>query len=381
VPFVRINKKKIVFCSYYGGNYSCNPKYITEELLKQNIDCEIVWLVDRKKVEKTGDFPNTVKIVDYTSICAFFELAAAGIWIDNCRKNMYPQKNKNQYYIQTWHGSVGNKRVEKHAINSLPKQYVKAAMEDALITDFCISNGSFMTNVYNNAFWYPNHTQVLEYGSPRNDILVNKTDFSHIKKKLLLDESTQVVLYAPTFRHDYSFDAYTIDYTKILTAIENKYGGQWVFLVKLHPNLISYINTLQIPDNIINVTLYPDIQELLSVTSILISDYSSVMFDFMFTRRPCFIFAVDYNDYKQDRGTYFPWNKSPFLFAENNDQLIENIGSFDYEKYNEKIDAFINHIGCFEHGNACQLVVNKIQDLMNIRPRAERQMLPPYGMK
>ena len=362
LPFIRLNNKKIIFCSYYGGNYSCNPKYITEKLIKQNIDCELVWLVDKIKVNNVLDFPHAVKIVEYLSLQAFFELATAKIWVDNCRKMIYPIKNKNQYYFQTWHGNIGFKKIEEDIENKLPRHYVKSAKNDSLMVDFCISNGAFMTQIYKNSFWYSG--KVLEFGSPRNDLLINNsTDTDVIKRKLHLQEDAKIILYAPTFRDDGSFGIYNIDYTRIISALK----GKWIFLVKLHPNLILNAEQIELPDEVINVTLYPDIQELLVIADILISDYSSVMFDFMFTRRPVFIYAPDYDNYKDERGIHFSLEESPFLIAENNDQLIDNIINFNLEKYNKLINLFTMRIDCFENGNSSQLVVDKIQELLKIR--------------
>jgi CDP-glycerol glycerophosphotransferase len=362
LPFIKLNNKKIVFCSYYGGNYSCNPKYITEELIKQNIDCELIWLVDRRKVNNTSDFPINVKIVEYLSLQAFFELARAKIWIDNCRKMIYPIKNKNQYYIQTWHGNVGFKKIEKDIENKLPRYYVKVAKNDSLMIDFCISNGTFMTQIYNNSFWYSG--KVLEFGSPRNDFLINNIDIGIIKRKLHLLEDTRIILYAPTFRDDNIFDVCKIDYTGVISALENKSREKWIFLVRLHPNLILNANQIKMPNEVINVTSYSDIQELLGITDILIGDYSSAIFDFMFTRHPIFIYAPDYFNFKDKRSIHFLLSESPFLIAENNEQLINNIINFDFVKYNKLINLFTMRIGCFENGNASRLLVDLIQTLL-----------------
>ena len=366
LPFININNRKIVFCSYYGGNYSCNPKYITEELIKQNIICELVWLVDKRKVENLFAFPKKIKLVNYLSINAFFELATAKIWIDNCRKEYFPNIKDNQYYFQTWHGNMGIKKIEKDIVNKLSARYIEDAKRDSCITSFCISNGLHISKLYKKSFWYLDTIQILEYGSPRNDILINGINLTQIKKNIGISNELKIVLYAPTFRDNYSFDSYSINYQNIIIELENKYDCKWVFLVKMHPNLILYYrDCLKVPDSVINVSLYPDIQELLSISDILISDYSSSMFDFMFTKKPCFIFATDYEDFQKKRnGVYFELDSLPFLIAKNNEQLIKNIRSFDVNIYQQKVNKFINDTGCFENGNACKMVVVKICELM-----------------
>jgi CDP-glycerol glycerophosphotransferase len=154
-------------------------------------------------------------------------------------------------------------------------------------------------------------------------------------------------------------------YIEIIKALQCKYGNQWRFLIRLHPNLYKQSDLLQIPECVINVTAYPDIQELLGITDFLISDYSSVMFDYMFTRRPVFIYASDYELYKKMSGCLFFFRQNPFLFAENNEQFINNIMSFNADDYNKKIDDFISLVGGCENGNASNLVVDKIINVID----------------
>jgi CDP-glycerol glycerophosphotransferase len=217
--------------------------------------------------------------------------------------------------------------------------------------------------MYRESFWYEG--EILEIGSPRNDILINTFIWKNIKKKLILPEDCKVILYAPTFRDANSFDVYTINYIKIIKTVEGLYGGKWFFLVRLHPNLLLNSSKMQVPAWVINVTAYPDVQELLGITDILITDYSSIMFDFMFTKRPVFIYAADYYEYKKERDIYISLLETPFLVAENNEQLIDNILSFNKNKYKSDIDNFINHVGCFECGNASQSVVKTIEDIIS----------------
>jgi CDP-glycerol glycerophosphotransferase len=135
--------------------------------------------------------------------------------------------------------------------------------------------------------------------------------------------------------------------------------------MRLHPNLLlDNPFEMHIPDWVINVTAYPDVQELLGIADILITDYSSIMFDFMFTRRPVFIYATDYCKYKKERDVYISLFETPFLIAENNEQLIYNILSFNADRYKSDIDKFISRIGCFEYGNASKSVVKRIESII-----------------
>ena len=109
-----VDENKIVVNNQTGNSYGCNPKYIIEELIKQNCKFKIVWLTN-PEVDK-NDFDKSIKLVKFKSLRALFELATAKIWIDNNRKSYHLRKGlrkkENQIYIQTWHGSLGIKRID-----------------------------------------------------------------------------------------------------------------------------------------------------------------------------------------------------------------------------------------------------------------------------
>jgi CDP-glycerol glycerophosphotransferase len=367
VPFVKIRRNKIVLCAYSGLGYSCNPKYIAEELLVTSEKYQLVWLVDRRAINKVNQFPESIKLVKYPSIRAFFELASARIWIDNQRKSYYPVKRKSQFYFQTWHGNIALKKIENDAAQGLSEKYIKIAKEDSKMIDYFISNGGQSTMFFKNSFWCKD-AKILEYGSPRNDILLSDHDFTSVRNRLRLPINEKIILYAPTFRKDYKYNTYNLDYLSVFNVVKERYRGTWNFLVKLHPNLIYNIDKLEIPEWVINVSDYIDIQELLGITDILITDYSSTMFDFMFLKRPVFIYASDYDLYKKDRDVYFPLSNTPFSISENTMQLIANIKSFDLEAQSQAIEQFIKYIGCCENGNASELVVKKIESLIRVCP-------------
>jgi CDP-glycerol glycerophosphotransferase len=365
LPFIRIDKTKIVFCNFFGLGFGCNPKYIALELLKRDTQklFKLIWLINPDKVKEPGQFPPGIILVDYCSIRAFFELASAKIWIDNCRKFLYPHKRKKQFYFQTWHGSIGIKKCEKDVEDKLPLYYIRNAKHDSRMIDYCISNSKFSNGFYAKSFWYSG--KILECGSPRNDLLLNGNNSDKIKQNLSLASDYKIILYAPTFRKNNSFDVYKINYAEVVNALQQKYGSKWYFLIKLHPNLYPQSDLLQIPEWVINVTTYPDMQELLGIADSLISDYSSAMFDYMFTKKPVFIYAADYALYKNnERGLYFPLDEIPFLTAENNEQLIDNILLFNSDKYKDDVDKFVSNIGCFEYGNASKSVADKIEKII-----------------
>ena len=358
-----INENKIVICNYYGRGFSDNAKYIAMECIKRKLDYDIVWLVSDMK--KSGEFPTEIRLVKYGTFDAIKELATAKIWIDNSRKNYYTRKRKNQLYIQTWHGGIALKKIEKDAEYALNKSYVKYAKKDSENADIFISNSKFNTNMYRNAFWYDG--EVLECGVPRNDLLFNniKETSKKVKSFFNIESDKKIIMYAPTFRKDNNIEVYKFDYEKCVQEFNKRFSEKYVMLIRLHPNVFHKSTELNFnSDNVLNASFYPDMQELLVATDILITDYSSSMFDFMLTKKPCFIYASDIRNYRDDRGFYFELEKLPFLISKSKEEIIKNIEGFDKEIYLDKVDKFLKEQGCVDDGNASSRVVDWIENNM-----------------
>lgn len=358
-----IQNNKIVICNYYGRGFSDNAKYIAMECIKRNLNYDIVWLVS--SMEKNTEFPRNIRLVKYGTVSAIKELATAKIWIDNSRKNYYTRKRKNQLYIQTWHGGIALKKIEKDAENSLNKSYVKFAKKDSKNANVFISNSKFNTNMYKSAFWYDG--EVLECGVPRNDLFFNniKETSDKIKSFFNIGDDKKIIMYAPTFRKDNNLEVYKFDYEKCIEEFNKKFSEEYVMLIRLHPNVFHKSEELKFnSDNVLNASFYPDMQELLVATDILITDYSSSMFDFMLTKKPCFIYASDIKDYNDDRGFYFELENLPFVISKTTEEMINNIKSFDKEIYLQKVDRFLKKQGCIDDGNASRRVVDWIENNM-----------------
>ncbi|ETI67558.1 CDP-glycerol glycerophosphotransferase family protein [Neobacillus vireti] len=362
-------KNNKIFCfSYYGTQYGCNPKYITEYILKNypKDRFDVVWAFnDTNKPHLTG-----IRKVKTMSLRYFYEICTSKVIITNFRTTELFVKRKSQFYIQTWHSSLRLKQIEKDAEGSLPQDYVEMAKKDSQKCDLLLSGCVFSTNIFKRAFWYDGN--IFEHGTPRNDILFQND--SVMRKKILklinIPIDSKVVLYAPTFRKDNNLEVYNIDYQLVSEKLREKFGGNWTFLVKLHPHLAAKSNQLMKGKNIIDVTSFDDTQELLSITDILISDYSSLMFDFGITKRPCFLYVPDLLDYtNNDRNLYFDSKELPFISANSNDELIEKIDSFNQQEYNDNLIRFLDSIGSFEDGNACENLLQQINEICFSRNR------------
>ena len=359
----RIDNKKIVFDNFNGKGFGCNPKYIALELIKEDINCKMIWLVNDLNTE----MPKQIKKVKHGSIRAYYELATAKVWIDNVRNSKGIKKKKEQFYIQTWHGSLCLKKVEAEAENMLDKKYVKDAKIDGKITDLMISCNKNETDRYKNNFWY--NGEVLECGLPKNDIILEQ-DYI-IKEKVYnyfnIEKEKKIILYAPTFRKSYDgFNIYKFDYEKCIKSISEKFDGNYIILIRLHPNASQYSKELNYNENVINATNYDDMQELLTTADVVITDYSSIMIDFSLIKKPVFLLAKDYKEYmEKERGFNFDFLNLPFSIAFNEEELYRNIYNFNYKKYIEKCNRFYNEIGLYDNiKKSSEIIVERIKKII-----------------
>lgn len=356
-----IKKNKIVFCNYVGKGYGCNPKYIAEEILRRNLNYDLVWMTKDTMLK----FPSKIRIVKWETICAIYELATAKVWIDNQRKLPYNKKRKGQYFIETWHGGTPLKKIGADNplnINDIP--YKKTSFHMDKITDVMISDCSWCSRVYRTAFYYTG--EIMECGYPRNDILV-KDDEKYrklIRKYYNLSEDTKLVLYAPTYRKGRKTDKYVLDYQCLIEALEQRFNGKWKVLVRLHPTMANKSEELVYGENVINVSKYDDMQELMAGADVLVSDYSTIIGEFPLSGKPVFLFAIDYDDYKIERDFYYDYLKMPFPIAFNNQELKKMIEKFDEKEYKVKLKKYYDEIGRKDYGNASALVVDRIQQII-----------------
>lgn len=356
-----INPNKIVFCTAKGMRYGDNPKYISDELIGRKKCYEIVWLLDKSvKI----DLPIEVKRCNYNFWSVIRELATARVWVDSNMKYSGFLKRKGQLYIQTWHGSYGLKKIAGDLEDKLPRIDRRNNKYNMKKADIMVSNSIRTTEIYRRAFGYKG--RILEYGSPRNDLFFK--DLKEYKEKVynyFQLKNQHIVLYAPTFRNNYRTDDLRIDYKRLCGALNKKFGENWVVLIRLHPfNLIDADNFIEYTDTIINASEYSIMQELLVASEILITDYSSCMFDFATTKKPCFLYATDVARYKAERGNYFELDELPFPVAENNEQLENVILEFDRAKYEKELDELFDEVGLTETGHASEKVADYIEEWM-----------------
>lgn len=364
-----IKNNKIIFWSFRGKAYSCNPKYITKYFIDNGLikHYDIVWAFinpdSYKFLENKG-----IRVIEYLSEDFVKELSTSHFIITNTRMGFELYKRKTQIYIQTWHGTMALKSIEADAKTHLNSYYIMNAKNDSKKTDVIISGCKMASCIIKKSFWYSG--EIMECGNPRNDLFfLTGRAKSIIYNKYCIDKEKQIILYAPTFRSTGDTTVYNLDYERVLTVMKKRFGHEYVLMFRLHPNLRCISNNTLQPENSIDVSNYDDMQELLAASDILITDFSSSMFDCIIMKKKCFLYASDFHNYLlKERLLYFDIEKElPFPLATSNDQFVRNVEDFDELGYIRKIDMFSHRLGLFEDGNSSKRIYEYIKKFSLIR--------------
>jgi CDP-glycerol glycerophosphotransferase len=231
------------------------------------------------------------------------------------------------------------------------------------ITDYVISGCEKFTYYFSKSWDIPKD-KFLPIGLPRNDIFFNNYDDyrNKIKNIYKIDKNKKILLYAPTFRGEFGFTHREfnslLDIEKLLDVLKSRFESDFVCLYRAHHCAMEDTKL----HNIISVSDYPDMQELLCATDVLITDYSSSIWDFSFMFKPCFIFAPDLKNYRATQGFYLPIEEWPFPLSITNEELFNNIHSFNNEEYINDVKKHHNNLGSYETGHATEQFCNILFD-------------------
>lgn len=352
-----LEKKKIVFFSHKGKQYSCNPMYICEYLMeKYPGEFQMVWAF--KEPEKFSYLKEKgIHVVKYESVEHVRAMMTAKVIVTNVDTFVYLPKRKGQIVLDTWHGGGAYKTcgfMNPQNLNRLRKKLHFKRLYSR-INLYLSSSKMFSEQTIRQSRIFDG--EILEYGMPRNDILVRR-DREDIKEKVRkyfgLEEEKKIVLYAPTFRSEKENDNYRKpDFTEVEKALKDRFGGDWCTLFRQHHFYDDDKST-------ISATAYPDMQELLYTADVLITDYSSSIWDFSLMFKPVFLYCPDLKHYKDERNFYMPIEKWPFVLCENQKELVHKIENFDQEKYEADVKEHHRILGNCETGFATEKVCDRI---------------------
>lgn len=367
-----VNNETIVFESFGGKNYSDSPKYIYEYMQKHYPKLNYIWVF--KNPNQNVITGNAVK-VKKGSKEYYDAYSKAKFWVTNARLPLYLNKKNNQIYIQTWHGTPLKRLANDMKIVRMPgtttPKYKKNFYAETSRWDYLISPNRYSTNIFKTAFWM-DENRTLEIGYPRNDILVNRSNdqeyIEKLKKELNIPKGKKIIMYAPTWRDDefVKKGKYLFDLKINLENLQKELGDEFVILLRMHYLISNALDLSGYEDFAIDVSNYNDISELYLISDALITDYSSVMFDFGILKRPQYFFAYDIEKYDKGlRGFYMDYmNDLPGEIITDEFKLAEELKDIDKhkEKYKDKIERFYDKFCSIEKGQSSKIIGDFIYD-------------------
>lgn len=368
-----IKENMIFYTSHQGAGMVCSPYAIFTALMKSDEfdDYEHVWQIndpgEREILRKEYSGCGNVRFVGKNSAEYFDALTSAKYIISNNTLQFYFTKKPGQIYVNTWHGiplkTLGYDIPDgKYTTRNMTRNF--------LMSDYIVSPCRFTTKIFKEAYKLEGlySGKMTECGYPRNDLIFS-TDRDHIIDKLsahgtIIDESRQIILYAPTWKGT-SFDRAENDvvrYDEFCDYLSEHIDMEkYQILIKPHPMVYKQLSEEDRRSGIY-VSQCIDTDELLSITDILVSDYSSIFFDFLLTDRPIIFYIPDVESYKEYRGVYFGLEELPGPYSCDMGDIAEWINDIDTvrKKSAETYDKMKSWACEFDDGNASQKIIDAI---------------------
>ncbi|WP_034267389.1 bifunctional glycosyltransferase/CDP-glycerol:glycerophosphate glycerophosphotransferase [Actinospica robiniae] len=354
--FARLPVKRgsVVFESHLGLSYSDSPKYLYQALRRHEYTGKMYW----SYAENGNGFPKEAALLRRMSWGYVWALARAEFWVDNQGFPQWMGKRKQTTYIQTWHGTA----LKTMGVNTPQVRAMLTEQREALVHgvgrfDAFLVRSEYDIRTLVDAFEM--RAEPLRTGYPRNDVLLGPEVAERsaaLRARFNLPADRTVLLYAPTFRQrsgrfepGFSFEDFA-----------REFGRTHVLLVRAH-----YLNTVAVPPAargaVQDVSHHPDVSELFLASDALVTDFSSVMFDYALLDRPMLFFAADKADYTRDRGTYFDLAaEAPGPYSTDPEAFFKSIKALTVEdSHAETRRAFARRYGEYDQGDAAEQVYRR----------------------
>ncbi|MDT3161271.1 teichoic acid glycerol-phosphate transferase TarF [Staphylococcus aureus] len=362
------NKNLIYFESFHGKQYSDNPKALYEYLTEHS-DAQLIWGV-KKGYEHIFQQHNVPYVTKF-SMKWFLAMPRAKAWMINTRAPDWLYKSPRTTYLQTWHGTplkkIGLDISNVKMLGTNTQNYQDGFKKESQRWDYLVSPNPYSTSIFQHAF-HVSRDKILETGYPRNDKLSHKRNdteyINGIKTRLNIPLDKKVIMYAPTWRDDEAIreGSYQFNVNFDIEALRQALDDDYVILLRMHYLVVTRID--EHDDFVKDVSDYEDISDLYLISDALVTDYSSVMFDFGVLKRPQIFYAYDLDKYGDElRGFYMDYKKElPGPIVENQTALIDALKQID-ETANEYIEArtvFYQKFCSLEDGYASQRICQTI---------------------
>lgn len=364
----------VIFESFGGRQISDSPLAICKELKKTHPEYRLIWVVNKglaTQAEKNG--------YDYVIRGSFKwvrTIEKAQVWVENARLPQWVRKPDHIKLIQTWHGTplkklgLDIKNVVMPGTNT--ERYYQNFVREANRWDVLISPNTYSSNIFRRAFGYQN--KIVEIGYPRNDKLANPTkeEIKLLKQKLGIPLNKKVIMYAPTYRDNQFFQKgkYSFELPFSLKEFQERFGKDAVLLLRMHYLIANSMDISGFENFAYDVSSYADISELYLVSELLITDYSSVFFDYAYLKRPILFYPYDYEIYKDElRGFYLDYQKDlPGEIAYNPIELWDKIEcglAQSNMSIDQRFNTFYDRFCKINTGNASKEIVEEISKFIS----------------
>ena len=348
----------VLFSSFLGA-YSDNPRAIHEELVRRGLAKQNTW-VRSPGAEAPGGATVAPRTREYVRA-----LARSAVVVANTSLPYYAPR-RSAAYVQTWHGTPLKRIGFDNVWRRDDPRALRASLRDYRNWTHLVSQNAFSTEVFRRAFRYEG--EVLEVGYPRNDVLKSEQAGAvrhEMRRRLGIDEGVTAVLYAPTFRDDEArrTDGRSFSLELDLARLEQALGESHVVLLRLH--YLVAASQGDVPSSFVrNVSSHGDIRDLYLAADVLLTDYSSAMFDFSVTGKPMAFYTYDLERYRDDlRGFYFDiTEQAPGPLCRTTDEVVQALGALDPDDrhISASYAEFVGRYAYLDDGHAAARVVDRI---------------------
>ncbi|MCD7880910.1 MAG: CDP-glycerol glycerophosphotransferase family protein [Clostridiales bacterium] len=371
---IRPDPKTVLFCSYHGKSCSCSPRAIYDYMLASPAygDYRFIWAAAEPSEETALDAAPRTRVVPFGGRAFERAMAGAGYWVFNSTLPEHISPRRGQIYLQCWHGTPLKRlgcdiQEEGNAMNSLAEIRRKYRLEGEK-TDFFLSPSPFASNCVRSAWQLGRRGRagtVLELGYPRNDRLANATpeECQAMRQRLGIPPGKRVILYAPTFRDDQHVSGTGYAYRPAVdfTALRERLGEDYVILFRAH-YLVATACDFSVWDGfVLDVSGAEEINDLYLAADLLITDYSSTMFDYAVLRRPILFYMYDLEQYRDRlRGFYFDLDELPGPVLTEEAQLAPAIRATEDFAWDDTWEAFRQRFAPLDDGDAARRVTEAV---------------------
>lgn len=370
-----VRKHLVLFEAFSGKVPMDSPLYIYQALKQQHPDWKLVWGVKHRFLTEAQALYPDINFVARFSVQWLRVAPVAEFWVLNSRMPYWLKKNRKTTYIQTWHGTPLKRLgldIPKVAMPGTDtKQYQHNFLTESHRWDYLIAANQFSQDVFTRAFDFKN--QFLDYGYPRNDRLVHQAHdqaaIDQLKQRIVGHSGGRVILYAPTWRDDFFIrkGQYKMTLPFSLSNITQLLGKDDVLIIRPHYLVADSINIKGYEDQV-RLCVDDDINDLYLISDLLITDYSSVMFDYAILDRPMLFYPYDLDHYQGDiRGFYFDYDQVPGPIVTSEPAFLDQVKQFlqtgHYPDYAAKMAAFRTKFTAWEQGTASEQVVQLIDKI------------------